>query len=98
MILSMIILLINFQPYKVSVAYYTTLDASFLILLCLIYRVFRWYQYHSFKTTKLSYLIVYFDCSLFSCDNMLHDLYCTALEVFKKKMEQRVFDKGESPC
>ena len=36
-ILLVIILLINFQPYKTSVAHYTTIDVSFLILLSLFY-------------------------------------------------------------
>ena len=31
------ILLINFQPYKHSVAHYTTVDVSFLVLLSLFY-------------------------------------------------------------
>ena len=34
---SMIIILINFQPYKNTVAHYTTIDASFLILLSLFF-------------------------------------------------------------
>ena len=32
---SMTIILVNFQPYKSAVAHYTTVDASFLILLSL---------------------------------------------------------------
>ena len=35
LMISMTIILINFQPYKNSVAHYTTIDASFLILLSL---------------------------------------------------------------
>ena len=34
---SMAIVLINFQPYKLSVAHYTTIDVSFLLLLPLFY-------------------------------------------------------------
>ena len=36
-ILVIVILLINFQPYKTSVSHYTTIDVSFLILLSVFY-------------------------------------------------------------
>ena len=57
MILSMTILLINFQPYKVSVVNYTTLDASFLILLCLIYTSFVGINVTASKGQSLLYIL-----------------------------------------
>ena len=48
-IVTVIILLINFQPYKTSVSHYTVTDASFLILLCLLFTSFNGDNIFSFR-------------------------------------------------
>ena len=49
LIVTVIILLINFQPYKTSVSHYTVIDASFLILLSLLFTTFNGNSIFSYR-------------------------------------------------
>ena len=49
LIVAVIILLINFQPYKTSVSHYTVIDASFLILLSLYFTIINGNNIFSIK-------------------------------------------------
>ena len=57
LIVAVIIVLINFQPYKTSVSHYTVIDATFLILLSLFFTTINGNNLNAFNGQK--YLIVY---------------------------------------
>ena len=65
LLIFMTIILINFQPYKSSVAHYTTIDASFLILLSLFSTTIS--GNNITDSTEQMYLGVFYALAVISC-------------------------------
>ena len=63
--ISMTIIIINFQPYKNSVAHYTTIDASFLILLSLFFNTIS--GDNITDSTGQKYLGIFYVLAVLSC-------------------------------
>jgi hypothetical protein len=65
LLISMTIVLINFQPYKNSATHYTTIDASFLILLSLFFTTIS--GNNVTDSTGQKYLSIFYTLALISC-------------------------------
>jgi hypothetical protein len=65
LLISVTIILINFQPYKNSVAHYTTIDASFLILLSLFFTTIS--GNNVTDSTGQKYLSIFYTLAVISC-------------------------------
>ena len=81
LIIAVIIVLINFQPYKTSVSHYTVIDASFLILLSLFFRAIYGNKTPFFRNQY--YLNIFYGLATVTCIIpiiyvifiMLHSMY-----------------------
>ena len=65
LIVAVIILLMNFQPYKTSVSHYTVIDASFLILLSLFFTTINGNSVSSFRNQY--YLNIFYGLATVTC-------------------------------
>ena len=65
LLISMTVILINFQPYKNSVAHYTTIDTSFLILLSLFFTTIS--GNNITDSTGQKYLSIFYAMAVISC-------------------------------
>ena len=88
---SMAIVLINFQPYKLSVAHYTTIDV-FLVLLSLFYVTIVGNNVTT-SSGKKDFLTS--GCYFMYHSNHLHELHCTTLDILQKEMGKNVLNEDK---
>ena len=92
LLISMTIVLINFQPYKNSVAHYTTIDASFLILLSLFFTTIS--GNNITDSTGQKYLSIFYALGVISC--IIPIIYITVIVfywMYSRKWGRILLDK-----
>ena len=93
LLISMTIILINFQPYKNSVAHYTTIDASFLILLSLFFTTIS--GNNIADSTGQKYLSIFYALGVISC--IIPIIYITVIVFYwmysRRKWGRMLLDK-----
>ena len=92
LLISMTIILINFQPYKNSVVHYTTIDASFLILLSLFFTTIS--GNNITDSTGQKYLSIFYALGVISC--IIPIIYITVIVfywMYSRKWGRMLLDK-----
>ena len=92
LLISMTIILINFQPYKNSVVHYTTIDASFLILLSLFFTTIS--GNNITDSTGQKYLSIFYALGVISC--IIPIIYITVIIfywMYSRKWGRMLLDK-----